>query len=408
MRSTFPGPRTHADVVRLSAPVSRRTRMTAALLVFLSLVVASLGTHVQPAAAVSPLILDDFGGSQQGIRTITELPAAGSGGTGRFEQADGYGTVTAETSDSAGTGVRLDYDLGAVDLTSNGDNSRLVVQIASARRTPTEPGSSAAMVQVEATDAAGVTGSYQMSVGNAFGVNLDVALSCSETSICLSPQPDVTAITHLRLQVEAPSTGGASTTSVSIDAVRIVPGNAQTPEPPTVSISADDGPIYGTTGDSIDFLVRFRSGGDPVPVTRTSGTDDGLLAADLDAGGSAGAGAGIDVSGGPHTYRVRVGPLTDSGMVTLRVPRGVVADAWGQPNDASDVASTAFVIAERPVFVSDALPAGLVGSGYEFQFAAPAAPDAEFTVTSGGLPPGLGLTNTGLLRGTPRRGGAYA
>lgn len=51
------------------------------------------------------------------------------------------------------------------------------------------------------------------------------------------------------------------------------------------------------------------------------------------------------------------------------------------------------------VFTADSPPAGIVGTPYSYQFLASNSP--VFGISSGTVPPGLTLSNTGLLSGTP-------
>src|SRR5579862_6814917 len=55
----------------------------------------------------------------------------------------------------------------------------------------------------------------------------------------------------------------------------------------------------------------------------------------------------------------------------------------------------------------DSLPNGSIGTPYTAQLSVNAQGSYTFTVASGNLPPGLGLSGQGLISGTPNQSGTY-
>ena len=150
---------------------------------------------------------------------------------------------------------------------------------------------------------------------------------------------------------------------------------------------ADD-PVYGTAGTVLEFPVDFRSDGVPVPVSHAPDSTDGLRAGDVTVTGTAAGVSSVTVTGGPAKYLIKVGPLTASGTVEVRVAAGVLNDAWEQPTRASNLASVRFAIGLPPDFTTAAPPDGQTGTRYSHQFAAGGNPAAGYRRSAGALPPG--------------------
>jgi hypothetical protein len=118
-------------------------------------------------------------------------------------------------------------------------------------------------------------------------------------------------------------------------------------------------------------------------------------------------------NGGPSpTMALLTGsPAIDAGTSAL-VPPGVAFDQRGAPfarvvGSAVDIG--AFEVQPPVVIDPAALPAGLVGTAYSQTLTASGPPGPfTFAVMSGVLPPGLTLTSSGVLGGTPTKAGSYA
>ncbi len=62
---------------------------------------------------------------------------------------------------------------------------------------------------------------------------------------------------------------------------------------------------------------------------------------------------------------------------------------------------------QPPTITNGPAPDGTVGQSYSFQFTASGSPTPSFSVVSGNLPPGLYLSASGLLAGTPSQSGKF-
>jgi Putative Ig domain len=105
------------------------------------------------------------------------------------------------------------------------------------------------------------------------------------------------------------------------------------------------------------------------------------------------------------------------GLPPITVPVRVPASASGQVTNTAEVASDdaatvsasdSVTVLSPPVLTADTPPATApLGHAYSYQFAASGDPASTFTVSSGGLPPGLTLNGgTGILSGTPTTAGS--
>ncbi|MBX0330470.1 Ig domain-containing protein [Oscillochloris sp. ZM17-4] len=151
------------------------------------------------------------------------------------------------------------------------------------------------------------------------------------------------------------------------------------PTAPTAFASA--APPDGVAGTAYSFT--FAADGTPAPTfsVTAGGLPPGLL---LDASGLLhGTPTAVDVYTFTVTARNMAGQLPQTLTLTIR-----------------PAAPTAFT--------STAPPAGTAGTAYSFTFAADGTPAPTFSVTAGGLPPGLLLDASGLLHGTPAAAGTYA
>lgn len=139
----------------------------------------------------------------------------------------------------------------------------------------------------------------------------------------------------------------------------------------------------GTAGTA--YTYTYGSVGYPVPTftVTTGGLPPGLTLST----------AGV-ISGTPATSGTFTG--------TIRASNGI-----GSP------ATTAFSIAiapgaqVAPAITNTPNPAPTVGTSYNFTYTATGTPPPTFSLTSGALPPGLTLSSTGVISGTPTFQGYY-
>jgi hypothetical protein len=225
--------------------VAARTRLallraSGGLVVLAGFLIGSM--PLQAGAAVTSVVIDDFGGTVLGTRTVTPLGAtrAVARESPGFAQSDGVATLLVPGKGTTPTGVVLDYAFDPTDLTVGGSNDTLRVAFGSrgTRRTSIGPVS----VSVWITDSAAATGSYRTTVP-AGGDDLSIALSCGGSpAACVSSDVDLTKATSLRLLVSA---AAGEPTTVVLDDVRTVPGALpSTPPtaPPQTPMPPDLGP----------------------------------------------------------------------------------------------------------------------------------------------------------------------
>ena len=375
-----------------------------ALLVLALVAVGVVGAGaVPPAQAVgAPVVIDDFGGTTRGVRTVTVINT-GTSPDPIFNQAGGVGTMQLNGSGNSATGIELGYTFPETDLTVGGSNTQFFVEFASIQRTPEVVGEHAAAISISVTDATGATGVYGTSIGNTDAWNVVLNFACSAGSTCFTPQVDFSRVTEMTLTVSYPrNLDPTHSTTVKVDALRTTPTGGVAPTPPAPRITAPAttaGTLYATSGTVVEFPVRFESDQTPVDVT-------GLDASDLLPIGTATGSALLGLSGSGSAYTVRVGPISGDGTVGFRLPAGVVQDAWGQGNAAAEV-SIPFVVSVAPAITSAPPTAATIGTPLSIDVTATGRPGPTFAVASGALPPGLTLSSSGRLQGTPTTGGVF-
>lgn len=390
-------------------PVAVLSRLSLVLAMVLSGLVTAVALSAPATAAPPvPIVIDDFAGNTAGPRTVTGLPLPGESTTspGTFSESGDVATMTMNGNGNRPGGVRLDYALTHLDLTSNGSNTQFFLQFPSINRSNWQPGELAAEISIELTGG-GVTGTYSTGIGNVAPFNVVLNFDCTANPVCFTPKPDFTDVTHVRVTVSYPqnfdSTGSLTAT---LDSINTTPTGGDVPPPATAAINAPTDPTYGASGDTLSFPVQFSSNGQPVPVWSTT-TGDPLAESDFEVSGTAGGATQYSVTGSGATYTVTVGPLTSSGTVTVSVPAGAGVDAWAQQT-AGASATTTFVIPVPPALGTVTLPDAIVGQPYAAYTVPVTAgiPAPTVSVTSGALPSGLSLSSGGVLSGTPAAGTA--
>jgi hypothetical protein len=330
---------------------------------------------------------------------------------GTFRQGGGTGTISATGNGDRPGGAVLDYDFPSTDLRGGGSNTQLLLELGTIERVPAPPtGQPALQLSITVGDSVNGSSSYDTVLGNSRDSDVAVNFDCIAGSTpCFRGTADLSRATHLSVRVVYPTNNDATgTLDAVIETIESTPAGLVVPVPPTPVITepADD-PVYGTAGTVLEFPVDFRSDGRPVPVSHAPDSTDGLRAGDVTVTGTAAGVSSVTVTGGPAKYLIKVGPLTASGTVEVRVAAGALNDAWEQPTRASSLASVRFVLGLAPDFTTAAPPDGRAGARYSHQFAAGGDPLAGYRRSAGALPPGLRLSSAGLLTGTPTAGGSF-
>ena len=204
--------------------------------------------------------------------------------------------------------------------------------------------------------------------------------------------------------------------------------------PPGLSISSA-GSISGTPNASGSYngTVTAANGANPVAtqnfniaINNPAPTLASIAPVSATAGGAAFtltlngtnfiAGSVVQWSG-----QANLNPATQSATkITVNVPASYIA-ATGTPgvtvvNPAPGGGTTAaqtFTIngattQTAPAIANGPAPNGTLGSAYNFSYTATGNPAPAFSVTAGSLPPGLAITSSGIISGTPTTAGTFS
>jgi hypothetical protein len=377
-----------------------------------------VGVLAPSASAIgTPVIIDGFGSSTAAqspfTRTVTALPLPNTSTTpqGTFSAGNGLATMTMSGSGNGTAGTQLDYTPtsgGSVDMTSGGNNTQVLVSFALVDQVP-EQGQpvDGVTVYMSATDSSGGTAIEPSdAVGNYFAFNAAFPFTgpggfqCTNT-ICSDNehgQLDFAHITHFSITFVYPSQGsGGGSLTVEVNELWATPSGGAPPSPPSPTVSAPATAV-APHGGTVEFTVAFSDDQGAAPVTYDPPSDTGLRAQDLAVSGTAFGGGtpSVTVTGGPSTYTVAVGGMTQDGTMLVDVPAGVVDDAWGQLDVASSNDPTvAFTFAVPPTFTStdQATFAELTNGSFTAQTTG--NPDAGLSIQQGSLPSGLSFTDNG-------------
>lgn len=406
-------------------------------------------TPPQAGAAATSVVVDDFAGTVLGTRTVTPLPltAGVASGAPGFQQSDGVATVLLPGKESTTTAVQLDYAFDPTDLTVAGANGTLRIQFGGGGTGASSVDRGPVSVSVSITDSAAVTGSYQTTVP-AGGAALSVALSCG-TSLraCVSPDPDLTKATGLRLLVSAAA--GHETTLV-LDDVRTAP-DAQPSLPAQTPVSPDGSPASPTpaaspraasptaqvaepsaepTSEPADTGAATPSGAtsapsEPAVPTRKpanqlveaphfTSADHAVMAIDeageIIVGADGTPTATLTATGLPVGLTLvdhGNGTATISGTPAFDGRTVVVLTARNAAGRATQELS--IDVRSAPIFTSGSTARFERGAPGSFDVQTIGAPVPKLTLSAGNLPAGLVLTDnndgTATIAGTPRAGG---
>ena len=119
----------------------------------------------------------------------------------------------------------------------------------------------------------------------------------------------------------------------------------------------------------------------------------------------------VQPPGAPSAGRVSSGVVSGSPVTVAGLVNGVsytftvsASNLVGSVRSAPSPALTVGV----PASIAGTPPAGLVGTGYSYQYVVAGAPAARVSVTGGVLPPGLVVSESGVVSGTPTTAGSFS
>ena len=387
------------------------------LIVPLVAALGSIGVLAPSASAIgTPVVIDGFGSSTAApspfTRTVTALPLPDTSTTpqGTFSYGNGLATMTMNGDGNGFSGTQLDYTPtsgGSVDMTGGGNNTQVLVSFALVNQDPvTGQFPTGVTVFMSATDSHGGTAIEPSdAVGNYFAFNAAFPFAgpggfqCTNTT-CDNEggQLDFTHITHFTITFEYPTSGsGGGSLKVEVNELWATPTGGAPPSPPSPTVSAPATAV-APRGGTVDFTVAFSDDEGAAPVTYDPPSNTGLRAQDLSVSGSAfgGVAPSVTVTGGPSSYTVAVGGMTQDGTIIVDVPAGIVDDAWGQLNVASsDDPTAAFTLAVPPTFTNIDQPSFAELTNGSFTVRTTGNPAAALSIEQGSLPSGLAFADNG-------------
>jgi hypothetical protein len=382
-------------------------------------VLGFVGALAPSASAIgTPVVIDGFGSTTAAAspftRAVTALPLPNSSTTpqGTFSASNGLATMTMSGAGNGTAGTQLDYapkSGNSVDLTGAGNNTQVLVSFALVNQVPVQGQfATGVTVYMSATDSAGGTAIEPSDgVGNYFAFNAAFPFTgpngfqCSN-DICKTTeggQLDFTHITHFTITFVYPASGtGGGSLTVEVNELWATPTGGAPPSVPSPTVTAPS-PAVAVAGGTVNFTVAFTDDQGAAPVTYNPPSNTGLRGQDLTVSGTAFGSATptVTVTGGPSTYTVAVGGMTQDGTIKVDVPLGVVEDAWGQANLASSGDPVAnFTFAVPPTFVP---PGGasfteLTNGSFTVQTTG-GNPTPALSIQQGSLPTGLTFTDNG-------------
>jgi hypothetical protein len=401
--------------LRRVTDASRLLRLVVPLVVALGFV----GVVAPSASAIgTPVVIDGFASTTAAAspftRAVTALPLPNTSTTpqGTFSVSNGLATMTMSGAGNGFAGTQLDYTPtsgSSVDMTGGANNTQVLVSFALVDQVPVQGETPTGVtVFMSATDSSGGTAIEPSdAVGNYFAFNAAFPFTgpngfqCTNT-ICSSNehgQLDFTHITHFSITFEYPTSGsGGGSLTVEVNELWATPTGGAPPSVPSPTVTAPD-PAVAASGGTVDFTVAFTDDQGAAPVTYNPPSNTGLRGQDLTVSGTAFGGATptVSVSGGPSTYAVAVGGMTQDGTITVDVPAGVVKDAWGQQNAASandPTAAFTFAVPARFVPPGGASFVVLANGSFTVQTTG-GNPTPALSIQQGSLPTGLTFTDNG-------------
>ncbi|HVO88845.1 MAG TPA: Ig-like domain repeat protein [Casimicrobiaceae bacterium] len=354
----------------------------------LALMVALLLACVQAHAAI---VIDDFGGSRLGTRSVSYDNAGGTSPMPTFTESTLDGYFDLNSSGNSITSVHLTYSVPApFDITEGGANKQFLLEFASATRIPSQIAATCFQIFITIYT---TTGTLQYGSGiAAFNTINNMALDWSQ----FSGSGSTSSVTGVDIDV---TTGGnLFECQLHIRRIYASPSIGGVPTPAAPSFSAVTSSPTGNT--TIDFNLSFYSNFGVAAVT-------GLTASDITVSGTAGATTAV-VTGSLANYNVAVSGMTTDGTVIVSIAPAAVVDGYAQTNTSGDT-SPAVTYWRPPVFTNGPPPSSAtIGSAYTFDYTTSGAGTITYAVAAGALPGGLSLSSGGAITGTPTALGTFA
>jgi hypothetical protein len=355
-----------------------------------------LSIATSTASFAAAIIVDNFSGTQQiGSRSLTVSQGGGMGTPPTFQQTSGWGVITFTPVNSIVSATLKYTPGGQSDLTGGGTNDQFLMEY----------------VSVISDDNSGCIGctqvaNLQITIHTATGDRQKSGIGIGEGQVnqaiplsTFTGAGDLTKVTSIDIAFVSVSNikGG----SVTIDRIWASPLAGAVPTAPGASFTPS--PVTPTGSSPITFTLAFNSNQGAAPVT-------GLSASDFTLSGTAGATTKLLQETQGSTYHIAVSGMTGDGTVILSLPANTISDLWQQQGPTSLATSATIDYVKPPVFTNGPPPASVVyGTPYgPFTYTANGKAPIAFTIASGNLPPGMNLSSSGTIDGTPTATGTFA
>ncbi len=244
--------------------------------------------------------------------------------------------------------------------------------------------------------------------------NFSITVSTSNAPVFTSAAPGATLLLGVAYNLTCTATGNpAPAFSVSsgslppglvLNSAGMLSGTATATGTYTGTITAGNGVLPNAT-QGFTFIIQ--------QAPQITGGPSAILPINVPVA----AGAVFLATGYPApTFSVTAGTLgpglslSSSGVLSgTPTQTGTYSSTITASNGVSPSASIGFFVyvEQAPTFTSTTPPGGRMGTAYTFSCTASGYPAATFSVSSGSLPPGLTLSASGLLSGTPTQAGTF-
>jgi hypothetical protein len=372
------------------------------------------GTPTGPAGSFPVSLTASNGISPNASQTLTitvnQAPAITSANTAQFTVGSAGSFAVTSTGSPAATLTETGTLPAGLTFTDNGDGT------ATLAGTPTGPGGSFSLsitanngVSPNATQTLTVTVASAPSITSAASTTFSVGTAGSFTVTTTgSPVPTITENGALPAGLTFVDNGDGTATLSGTPAagsggsytVTVTASNGTNPDATqNLSIQVNEAPsaptgvtatVTGSTAQ-VSWTAPSSDGGAPITSYTVTGTDT-ATSATLTA----------TVTGNPPATTASVSGLVTGHSYTFTVTATNADNLTSPPS-----APSAPVSSGSPPTVTGTPPSGAVGTAYSFAFSTTGSP-APAVTSSGSLPPGLVLSGTGVLSGTPTASGSYS
>ncbi|WP_165375466.1 putative Ig domain-containing protein [Sanguibacter massiliensis] len=345
-----------------------------------------------PATAVGAVAFDDFAGAVRGTRTVDTV------GDSTFAESGGSGVVRLNKGQLNETPlVALTYTMSPTDLLAS-TNGQLFLDLFDV-----EGGRDYMALSITAvvTDANGGRSTYNAGIGPtpSHGFVFNYACTAGQ-SACFKGNADLGNITRLSVEFRH-GNGNAAAPAVTfrIAGITSTPLGGARPAAPVPTIIGYSPLAISADARTATWDIEMRSGATPASLA------------------GAPSAAGVTVDGGTVAVVGNVLRVTadvtgsPAGAFTLVVPQGAATDTWGQASVGASLplryarmpAPSWNGAPERGTLVDEPLPSALTR-----WVRASGATSLTHMISSGALPSGVSLSQTGVLQGTPSSSGTFA